>query len=271
MSDGTRRIVLVTGLSGAGKSSILRALEDLGYEAVDNPPLRLIDDLVARGECGLAIGVDVRSRGFRADAILQVLDRLRRNAALQTELVYAVADRRALLRRYSETRRRHPLAPARRVSARIAASEPLTIGLPEAADLLFDTSELPPAVLSRVIERSFGPVSAAERAGVHTVLMLSSRYVPFGVGSGPMHAAGEQLLRESTLRWTILRPAEFMSNALRWVETIQNMALPGVDTIIELGPGKVLSGLVRRIDKGLRAYPVEDPAGLSTVSREVFK
>ena len=59
--------------------------------------------------------------------------------------------------------------------------------------------------------------------------------------------------------------------AVRWVETIQKMAVNGVDTVVEIGPGKVLSGLVRRIDKGLRAYPVEDPASLSTVLREVFK
>ena len=58
---------------------------------------------------------------------------------------------------------------------------------------------------------------------------------------------------------------------VRWVETIQQMVLHGVDTLIELGPGKVLTGLARRIDKGLRAYAVEDPAGLSIVLREVFK
>jgi len=58
---------------------------------------------------------------------------------------------------------------------------------------------------------------------------------------------------------------------VRWVETLQRMARSGVDTVIELGPGKVLTGLTRRIDKGLRAYPVEDPAGLATVLREVFK
>lgn len=175
-AEGPRRIVLVTGLSGAGKSSILRALEDLGYEAVDNPPLRLIDDLVARGERWVAIGVDVRSRGFRADAILQVLDRLRRNAALQTDLVYAVADHRALLRRYSETRRRHPLAPAGRVADGIAAEEALTVGLPEAADLLVDTSELPPAELRRLIERRFGPDSPADRAGGMLVSLISFAY-----------------------------------------------------------------------------------------------
>jgi [acyl-carrier-protein] S-malonyltransferase len=58
---------------------------------------------------------------------------------------------------------------------------------------------------------------------------------------------------------------------VRWVETIQKMAVNGVDTLIELGPGKVLTGLSRRIDKGLRAYSVEDPAGLAAVLREVFK
>jgi len=58
---------------------------------------------------------------------------------------------------------------------------------------------------------------------------------------------------------------------VRWVETVQKMALNGVDTLIELGPGKVLSGLARRIDKGLRAYSVEDPPGLAAVLREVFK
>jgi [acyl-carrier-protein] S-malonyltransferase len=58
---------------------------------------------------------------------------------------------------------------------------------------------------------------------------------------------------------------------VRWVETVQKMALNGVDTVIELGPGKVLAGLVRRIDKGLRAYSVEDPESLAAVLREVFQ
>ena len=62
-----------------------------------------------------------------------------------------------------------------------------------------------------------------------------------------------------------------VTSPVRWVETVQKMVLNGVDTIIELGPGKVLGGLARRIDKGVRAYSVEDPAGLSAVLREVFK
>ena len=60
------RVVLVTGLSGGGKSSVLRELEDLGYEAVDNPPLHMIEEMVTRGVRKLAIGVDARTRGFDA-------------------------------------------------------------------------------------------------------------------------------------------------------------------------------------------------------------
>ncbi len=111
MSNGApRRVVLVTGLSGAGRSSILHVLEDLGYEAIDNPPLPLMEELVTRGDRPVAVGVDTRSRGFAPDAVLHTLARLRLNPALHPELVFAAADTSALLRRYTETRRRHPLA-----------------------------------------------------------------------------------------------------------------------------------------------------------------
>ena len=86
------RIALVTGLSGGGKASILRALEDIGYEAVDNPPLTMIEDMVARSERPLAVGVDARTRGFHAGLVLEALQRLRSNPALRPELVFAWAD-----------------------------------------------------------------------------------------------------------------------------------------------------------------------------------
>ena len=108
-----RRIVLVTGQSGAGRASILRALEDLGYEAVDNPPLILAEELATRGERPLVIGMDSRSRGFKPATVLAVLERLRLNPALRPELVFACADTAVLLRRFTETRRRHPLAAGR--------------------------------------------------------------------------------------------------------------------------------------------------------------
>ena len=156
-------VVLVTGLSGGGKSSILRALEDAGYEAVDNPPLTMLEDMVARGERKLAVGVDARTRGFDAARVLETLARLRANPALRPELVYAWADETTLLRRYTESRRRHPLAPQGVVAEGIAAELALTAKLRDAADLVVDTSELPPAALNRLIEQHFGAGSDGDR------------------------------------------------------------------------------------------------------------
>ncbi len=126
MSGERLRVVLVTGLSGGGKASVLRELEDLGYEAVDNPPLHMIEEMVPRGKRPLAIGVDARSRGFEVKLVLQALERLRANPSLRPELVYTWADETTLLRRYTETRRRHPLAPEGRVVDGIAREEMLT-------------------------------------------------------------------------------------------------------------------------------------------------
>ena len=176
-----REVVLVSGLSGAGKSSILRALEDVGFEAIDNPPLPMIEELVERAEAGgprrLAVGVDARSRGFDAAAVLETLTRLRRNPALHPELLFAWADEAALLRRYKETRRRHPLAPDSRVSDGIAAEQALTALLYDAADLVIDTTDLPPPGLRSLVEHRYGPQARAEpRAGL-VVSLVSFSFV----------------------------------------------------------------------------------------------
>ena len=155
MTSARPRVVLVTGLSGAGKASVLRALEDLGYDAVDNPPLDLLEEMILRTPRRCAIGVDVRARGFDATAVNNALQRLRANPLRRVELVYAWADEATLLRRYTESRRRHPLAPQGRVSDGIAAETMLTEPLREVADLIIDTSELPLAALRQLIERHF--------------------------------------------------------------------------------------------------------------------
>ncbi|HET8996084.1 MAG TPA: RNase adapter RapZ [Acetobacteraceae bacterium] len=174
------RIVLVTGLSGGGKASILRALEDIGYEAVDNPPLPMLEEMVSRGEGRLAIGVDARTRGFDARLVLDALDRLRANPALRPELVYAWADETTLLRRYSESRRRHPLAPDGRVADGISMEREVTAALREGADLVVDTSELPLAALRRLIEGHFGEGSddSAHRLVVSLMSFSYARGLP---------------------------------------------------------------------------------------------
>ena len=154
---GPRRIAVVTGLSGGGKASILHALEDVGYDAVDNPPLGLLEDLAIQADRDMAIGVDARSRGFDADLVLATLTNLRRNPALLPELVFVWADEATLLRRYTETRRRHPLAPRGRVTEGIEVEQEITARLREAADLIIDTTELPLARLRHLVERHFGP------------------------------------------------------------------------------------------------------------------
>ena len=150
-----RRVVLVTGLSGAGRSSILRVLEDMGYEAVDNPPLTLIEELICRAERPVAVGIDARSRGFDAQATLRQLERLRANSSIWPELVFATAEDAALLRRFTETRRRHPLAPEGPVADGIAREAALTAPLREAADLVIDTSDTALPALRRLVEARF--------------------------------------------------------------------------------------------------------------------
>lgn len=148
-------IVVVSGLSGAGKSSILHALEDIGFEAVDNPPLTLLETLIAREKQPLAVGIDARTRGFAAESVLAVLQRLRENPRLKPELVFATAEPEILLRRYTETRRRHPLSGSGGVADGIATETALTAPLRKTADWVVDTSDLPLSGLRQMIEQRF--------------------------------------------------------------------------------------------------------------------
>lgn len=187
MTEGPeiRRVALVTGLAGAGRASILRALEDVGYEAVDNPPLDLIDGLVAsitQGGAPLtAIGVDARSRSFTPERVLELRERLRRIPELRVDLVFAWAEETVLLRRFTETRRRHPLAPRGRVSDGIAAEIALIAPLHEQADWVIDTSDLPLAQLRQQIDTQFGPGAGAPETGRQS---LSISLISFAFPAG---------------------------------------------------------------------------------------
>ncbi|MFM7305626.1 MAG: RNase adapter RapZ, partial [Alphaproteobacteria bacterium] len=176
MTKAAREIVLVTGLSGAGKASILRVLEDLGFETVDNPPIAILESLVGDGVLPLAAGIDARTRDFDAAAVLRVLERLRLRSDINVSLIFATAEDEALLRRYTESRRRHPLAPGGPIGSRvldgIAREKALLEALRDTADLTIDTSELPLADLRRMIEGRFAPDAAAGLA----VSVLSFAY-----------------------------------------------------------------------------------------------
>ena len=171
-----REIVLVTGLSGAGKASILRVLEDLGFETVDNPPLAVLEELVGDQDRPIAACVDSRTRGFDAGAVTTLLDRLRLRPDLLVSLIFATAEEEVLLRRYTESRRRHPMAPTGRVADGVAAESKLLAPLLEAADVVVDTSDLPLPELRRRIERRFRQGEAG--LGVTVVSFSYARGLP---------------------------------------------------------------------------------------------
>lgn len=161
----TGRLTLVTGMSGAGKTSALKAFEDLGYEAMDNVPLSFLTTVVrpVQGRFGtrglnapLAIGIDIRTRDFGVEPFLRELDRLVAETTTEVEVLFLDCDDDELRRRYAETRHRHPLAQDRPVSDGIARERRLVSILRERADLVVDTTGLAPGELKRILEGHFG-------------------------------------------------------------------------------------------------------------------
>lgn len=138
--------ILVTGLSGAGRTSTLKALEDEGFEAVDNLPLSLLpavlapDGLAEDRNTRIAVGVDPRTREFGVERLIDDITRLRARDGLDVRVVYLDCDDEVLVRRFTETRRRHPLAADRPVADGIALERQLMGPLRERADVVIDTS-----------------------------------------------------------------------------------------------------------------------------------
>ena len=152
------RVVLVTGMSGAGKSSALKALEDIGYEAVDNLPLALLGGLVqTEGELPrpLAIGVDIRTRDFGIDSFIERLGSLRANPLIEVKLLFVDCDDEILRRRFTATRRRHPMALDRPVTHGIERERALISPLRGFADVAVDTSSLTLGPLRAVLSDHF--------------------------------------------------------------------------------------------------------------------
>ncbi len=154
------RVVVVTGMSGAGKTLALKALEDLGYEAVDNLPLSLLSSLVRPGDGvprPLAIGIDIRTRDFGVVPLLAAMDRLMAEKGLSVRTVFLDCDDDVLTRRYTETRRRHPLATDRPLIDGIRHERVLVAPLRCRPDFtVIDTSTLPPAEFRRVLALKLG-------------------------------------------------------------------------------------------------------------------
>jgi len=152
------RLVFVTGASGAGRLTAINALADLGFEAIDNMPLGLVGRLLAGGPLArpMALGIDTRNRDFTADGLVAEVDRLSDGGTPQTDLLYLDCRAEVLLRRYSETRRRHPMAPAENPGIGIEREVELLAPVRARADILLDTSDLSPHDLRAELTRLFG-------------------------------------------------------------------------------------------------------------------
>jgi len=192
-------VLVVTGLSGAGRSTALKILEDLGYEAVDNLPLSLLPRLIARTpadpqgqatQLGTAVGVDTRTRDFDPDRLIEILARLRQGSAspppgdvperrghvqrppLHIRLLFFDCDDAVLQQRFTATRRRHPLALDRPVADGIAVERRLMAPVRDAAEERIDTSLLSLPDLRRLVQDRFGQ----SRDGEMTVILTSFSY-----------------------------------------------------------------------------------------------
>jgi UPF0042 nucleotide-binding protein len=163
-------LVIVTGMSGAGRSAAMRALEDLGYEAVDNLPLSLFGSIVpSEGLAGrgLALDVDVRTRDFSEQRFNEMVDALFALPGVDGRMLFIDCDDEALRRRFTETRRRHPLAKDRAVLDGIQLERRLLGGLRGRADVLIDTTALSVAELRRIVAGHF----ALDPAGLAVTVM----------------------------------------------------------------------------------------------------
>ena len=158
-ASAANRLVLVTGPSGAGRSSAIRALEDVGFEAIDNLPLSLLPRLLdgPAPDKPLALGIDARNRDFSTSALIEAIDGMRGPGAAPMQVLYLDCSAEVLMRRFSETRRRHPLAPAETPDIGIAREFDLLVPIRARADILIDTSEMAPRDLQTELERWFAP------------------------------------------------------------------------------------------------------------------
>ncbi len=153
------RLVMVTGPSGAGRTTAIRAFEDLGWETIDNLPLRLVPTLIDAPGGGrpVALGLDARNRDFAATALIELIDTLTRDPRVTAEVLYLDCAPEALIRRYSETRRRHPLAPHESPAEGIARENSLLAPVRARADHLIDTTDLSVHDLAAEVRRWFAP------------------------------------------------------------------------------------------------------------------
>jgi RNase adapter protein RapZ len=187
-SPQRQTILLVTGLSGAGKSTVLKTLEDLGWEAVDNFPIRLVGQLLdipagARRSgpaIPLALGFDSRTRGFKVEQLIKQIKSLQKDPDLNIMTLFLDCAGTEIERRYAETRRRHPLAQDRPAIDGIALERMIMEPLHRWAETVIDTTKLSAHDLQTEIRERF-----SSEATPHSTITITS----FGYSRGVPHNA----------------------------------------------------------------------------------
>ncbi|MDR7123451.1 RNase adapter RapZ [Pseudotabrizicola sp. 4114] len=176
------QLVLVTGPSGAGRTTAINALEDLGYEVIDNLPLTLVPRLIEGPPTvqPIALGLDVRNRDFAASNLIELIDRLTRDPGVQLSVLYIDCHPAVLVQRYSETRRRHPLAPSDSPEEGVDREIDLLAPIKARADHLIDTTDLTVHGLKAEVTRWFGQGQGPSLA-VSVQSFSYKRGVPRGV------------------------------------------------------------------------------------------
>ena len=276
------RLVVITGLSGSGKSSALRALEDLGFFCVDNLPAELLPkflelSVLAGGEIHrVALGMDLRERHFlqRYRAAFEEVERL----GLRPEVLYLEASDDILVRRFSETRRRHPLGEERSISQGIREERRLFEELKGAADRVIDTSEMTIHDLKKAVWKYFkqGPddqtlqvnlLSFGYRYGIphEADLLLDVRFLPnpYFVPTLKNHVGTEAPVQEFVLGTEEAR--EFLRRLVEFLEFLlpqfEREGKTSLTIAIGCTGGKhrsvtLIEEIARRLDGGRRAVQV---------------
>ena len=187
-SSEPQKILLITGVSGAGKTTVLKTLEDLGWETVDNFPIKLAPQLLKIPASGsedgpntpLALGFDSRTRGFDAGALIEQIKALQTQPNLEIMTLFLDCAGVEIERRYAETRRRHPMAQDRPAMDGVAIDRNLMEPFRRWAETVVDTSKLSAYDLQQVIRERF----TSEKTPHSTITVTS-----FGFSRGVPHNA----------------------------------------------------------------------------------
>ncbi len=171
-----KQLLIVTGHSGAGKSIALKALEDVGYVAIDNLPMGTLGAVLesVKGTADyVAVGLDIRSHGFDVQSFIDTIESIRSQPDLHAQLLFLVSDADALLGRFKETRRPHPLTPDRPVMDGILLEHTVLEPIRGLADEVVDTTRLTPRDLGRHIQ---GLCATGQQVFAVQVMSFSYKY-----------------------------------------------------------------------------------------------